>query len=48
MKYNLTDGSEVFETRDMTTSEAMYANQHAQAETDGNIYWAPAEQSENK
>jgi hypothetical protein len=39
MKCELTDGAEIFETREMTAAELISANHNAAIATDGNIYW---------
>lgn len=39
--YILTDGSEVFDVREMTYMEYVHANDEAWAATDGNVMWAP-------
>lgn len=39
MKYELTDGHDVFDVRDMTEAEFNAANESAKENTDGNLYW---------
>lgn len=38
-RYELTDGTEVLDVRNMTEDQFIEANQRAKENTDGNLYW---------